>query len=334
MKRIFRFAVVVIAVLSSTVCVYSHEYEIDGNIELRLFRADRSVWKVFNGNFRVFVDGRQWLIQSTEVNDFGIPLRREVGTTNGTELFETVKPYQPFIDPPIAETLSISTRTNSLAIRPMAFAVPNGIPVGTLDSSFVGHLWLMFASGSYFASAESGKLTPVYDYSASALGDPSLQVPASWESLNGPEALPSKVVYYGSDLAPVAIYSVSETTNIGTLTVPTRFKFDQPKTHYKEVNVAVNSVRGECSRQDFKPKLGEQIVIADFRWSPEGARPREVVCYDSSTWLSVQDAKSKYLNIRTKYSGTVSNNARLIVILLLILPGIRFAYKWFQWQRK
>ena len=79
-------------------------YEVEGRIEIRLLHPNGEVWQDYKGDFRVFVNGCGWLIQTVETNDFGIPLRREIGTTNGTELFEMAVPYEPLDSPPGAAT--------------------------------------------------------------------------------------------------------------------------------------------------------------------------------------------------------------------------------------
>src|ERR1035437_9156574 len=132
----------------------AQEYEVDGNVELRLHHTDGSVWKDFKGDFKVFVKGCGWLLQINEANDFGMPLRREIGTMNGMELFEMLMPKETNSNSSLSATpIDVGSPATHKSIPQTAFGTSNSIPVGPSDSSFVGHLWLMFASACYFRSA-------------------------------------------------------------------------------------------------------------------------------------------------------------------------------------
>ena len=251
----------VLAVSALAVNLNAQEYEVDGNIELKLFRHDRSPWKDYQGSFRVYVNGCAWLIQVTETNDAGVLQRREVGTKDGKEVLEMVLPDEP-ISPSDAPLAGLKAGM----MLPTGFLSSNAIPVGNLDNSLTGHLWLMFASGCYFRTAPPGRLTPVFDWRATPAMNNRFTMKASWDLING--TLPSRVVYFESDGAPSAVYMATGFTNVGSLTLPAGFDFTQPRTGYKQVSATVTAVRPTCSRADLRPTPKQTMVMTDFRWHP------------------------------------------------------------------
>jgi beta-lactamase regulating signal transducer with metallopeptidase domain len=158
------------------------EYEVDGRIDLRLSRPDRSLLKNYQGSFRVYVKGCAWLIQVTEMNDIGgIPQRREVGTSDGKEMFEMVVPYEP-ISPSDPVVFDVNAGPPGVHMGSSGTVASSAIPVGEQDNSFTGHLWLMFASGFYFRTATSGgQLTPMFDCRATPYMNNHATMKATWE---------------------------------------------------------------------------------------------------------------------------------------------------------
>jgi hypothetical protein len=288
----------VLALFAMATTLRAQEYEVDGAIELKLTRPDGRLSKDFHGSFRVSVNGCAWLIQVTETNDWGIPLRREVGTRDGKEMFEMVVPYEP-ISPSDAVQFDVKAGQPGFQLASSGLVTSNAIPVGNLDSSFTGHLWLMFASGCYFRTAAAGQLTPVYDFRATPyVNSPRLTMKASWELTSGPAALPSRVTYFGPDGTTSAVYAASGFTNVGALTLPNGFHFTQPGTGYKEVSAVVTAVRPTCSRADLRPVLKQRIPMIDMRWYPRDLHGFNLTAYQSDHWPTVEQAQGIYYSAR------------------------------------
>jgi hypothetical protein len=310
----------VVAVLGTTFGLSAQQYEIDGKIELRLSHFDRSLWKLYDGNFRVCVNDCAWLVQITETNDFGTPHRREVGTRDGKEIFEMTVPYEPIFSSDV-----ILGSAKAGRIRPTAFLSSNTIPVGSLDSSFTGHLWLMFASSCYFRTAAPGELTPVFDYRATPSLNPSTTLKANWKLLEGPGSLPASVTYFGPDGTPSAVYTMTGFTNIGAMALPTGFHFSQPGTGYKEVSAVVTAIRPTCSLSDLRPAVKQQMIMVDLRWHPGDPGVR-FTTYTADYWPTVKQAQGIYYSTRSGAAGAPvhSPSSLMIVILvgLLIAPPV------------
>ena len=229
------------------------------------------------------------MIQTIETNDFGSALRREIGTANGTEMFELVLPYAP-LDQAVAPT-NVWGPDHVREIAKEGSAYADSIPVGGLDSSFVGHLWLMFASGNYFRTAAPGQLTPVFDYWASPMLNSSKTVKAEWELSPKQGGLPVRVRYFEQGGEPTAVYTVTASTNIGWVTIPTQVHFEQPLSHYKDVDVEVTAVR----RRLFAHKLitgdaGPAVRAGSFRIDSNHG-------YVTDHWTTLPEARAIYARL-------------------------------------
>jgi beta-lactamase regulating signal transducer with metallopeptidase domain len=273
------------------------EYEVDGRIELRLSRPDRSLLKDYQGSFRVYVKGCAWLIQVTEMNDWDIPQRREVGTSDGKEMFEIVVPYEP-ISPSDPVVFIEKAMPPGVHIEPEGTVASSAIPVGEQDNSFTGHLWLMFASGFYLRTAVSGgQLTPMFDWRATPYMNNHASKKAAWKLINTPGSLPSKVTFFEDDGTTEAVYEATGFTNVGELTLPNGFHFTEPVTGYKEVSAVVTAVRPICSRADLRPVLKQKMDIMDMRWYDEN-NGSQWPGYDADHWPTVKEAKRIYSSTR------------------------------------
>src|SRR5579871_6390737 len=123
------------------------EYEVRGRVKETIV-PPKGPNLDYSGEFTVLVRGCDWQIRTVERDAEGNVTEISVGTTNGTDLYET-------------EAHS-SSRTNTDAMdtsnqkRPpphiLAIITPGGLPQGTTDRYLIGHLWLMFASGCYWTS--------------------------------------------------------------------------------------------------------------------------------------------------------------------------------------
>ena len=286
----------ILAVFAVTVGLRAQEYEVDGTIELKLNHPDKSPWKDFQGRFRVYVNGCAWLIQVTEMNDYGIPQRREVGTADGKEVFEMVVPYEP-----LSPSDPVLVGVTNMQIAPSGLVTSSAIPVGNQDSSFTGNLWLMFASGCYFRTAAPGQLTPAFDWRATPYMNNHMTMKASWELINGPGSLPSRVTYFEPDGAISAVYTATDFTNAGAIRLPEGFNFSQPGTGYKEVTAVVTAVRPTCSRADLRPAIKQKLTMIDVRWHPDdlgGGFGGGFPAYGADYWPNVKQAQEIYYSTR------------------------------------
>ena len=260
-------------------------YEVEGKIRLGLHHLNGGTSKDYRGEFKVYVNSPGWLIQTIETNDFGVALRREIGTTNGTEMFELDLPYAP-LDMPVAPTnVWGAARSGGIGVR--GFVFPSAVPVGTLDNSFTGHLWLMFASGNYLLKAPPGQLVPVFAYNAWAGLSSSLTVKADWGVFCDHGWLPASVRYFEQGDEPTAVYKVTAATNAGSVTIPAKIHFEQPLSHHKDVDIEVTSVRAGCSLTNLLPVIQRRLVILNDRVDSRHS-------YTTNHWTTLAEARAIY----------------------------------------
>jgi len=168
-------------VVGTVISSSASEYEVKGTITQTInYRRGgdhlKDYVKQTTNEFTVYVRDCAWLIQTVENDGKGRSWQREVGSTNGTEIYE------------------FNGR--------QAFISDNGIPVDLGYEQVSGHLWLMFASQCYWDSQHTDQLTPVFDFEASVGANPNRKVTASWDMLNGPGSLPREVRYLGCGMRP------------------------------------------------------------------------------------------------------------------------------------
>jgi hypothetical protein len=278
------------------------QYEIEGVIDQTI--DDEAFPIRVTGQFKVFVRDGNWLIETIEDKQLRSSrqyLKREIGSTNGAEIFEMVTPLQPK-----------DQQTNAVPQpakngRATATVVSSAVPVGQLDGSVVGHLWLMFASGKYLGGLQTNLLTPVYDVTASAPGDPNLKYRADWELLYGPGSLPAKVTYFyearivGASNIPHAVYKATGTTNTGGLRLPTGFVFERyvggaEARVRKRATATVTAIRPVCSLDSLLPAVTSKAVVVDRRLA-QADQPVRAVSYQAlpnSSLPTVAQVKSRY----------------------------------------
>jgi hypothetical protein len=257
------------------------EYEVSGNIVQTITGPRVSVIRTTN-EFTVYVRDQAWMIQTTQNDAEGHAWKREVGSTNGTEIYES---------------------NNA-----QAFIYDAQIPVELLDKGVDGHLWLMLASGSYWNDLETDQLTPVYDFQASIGANPSRKVRAKWELLNGPGSLPREVMYFGTWGETNGLYRVTGTNSVGGKLFPSGFVFEEsrvgplnPDTFVhdmvvrKQVEAAITSVQPVCSRKTLLPvrQSGATVVIIDWRLKERGSGNNlpSYIVQDPAVWPSVEEAR-------------------------------------------
>jgi len=282
----------VLAVFAMTLGLKAQEYEVDGKIDLRLFLPDKSLANEYQGSFRVYVKGCAWLIQVTEMNNWRLPLRREVGTMDGKEMYEMVVPYEPISpsDPIVFQTNALP---QDISIARMGAVAPKAIPVGELDSSFTGHLWLMFASGFYLCTAVPGQLTPVFEWYATPHMNNDSIMKATWQLISTSGSLPSRVTFFKDNGTPEAVYEATGFTNVGALRLPNGFHFTEPGQGYKEVIAVVTAVRPICSRGDLRPALKQMAIVSDMRWYDK-KHGDQFPLYEADHWPTVKQAQKLY----------------------------------------
>jgi hypothetical protein len=253
------------------------EYEVKGTITQEITYTKMPMVRTTN-EFTVYVRDCAWLIQTVENDGNGHSWQREVGSTNGVEIYE------------------FNGR--------QAFISDTGMPVELLDKGVDGHLWLMFASQCYWANQHTDQLTPVYDWEASVGANPTWKVTAEWELLNGSGSLPQKVRYLGEWGETNGLYTVTGTNSVGGMLIPSGFIFEEcvvgglsassfvhDLVVRKRVEAKVTSVQAVCSRKNLMPVWGSgEIITVDWRLKKPGSG-HNVPSYftpESEKWPSIE----------------------------------------------
>jgi hypothetical protein len=236
----------------------------------------------------------------------------------------------------------------------MGWICSNNVPVGSGDINLNAHLWLMFASGCYFKSLATNRITPVYDCNASVSVDPKLKREARWELFSGPASLPSSVVYSGRIGVPIdAIYWATGVTNTGKLQMASGFEFERrigrgfapgPTTPGRSIpdygilsraTATVTAVRPGCSRKDLLPTAEGLISVIDERLSPITGPlgPRTYDVRDGSPWiLPVEKARKLYFTITPQQPP--SARARVVFLVAMFSVTAVFLFYTIRLKRK
>jgi hypothetical protein len=276
--------ILMMGVVGTVISSSASEYEVKGTITQTItnrssFNRDGSETRTTN-EFTVYVRDCAWLIQTVENDRKGRSWQREVGSTNGTEIYE------------------FNGR--------QAFISDNGIPVDPGYEQVSGHLWLMFASQCYWGNQHTNQLTPVFDFEASVGANPNRKVTASWDLLNGPGSLPREVRYLGEWDETNGLYTVTGTNSVGGMLIPSGFVFEErvigglsattlihELVVRKRVEATVTSVQSVCSRTNLMPDWGSgKIITVDWRLKKPGSG-NNVPSYftpESEKWPSVEEA--------------------------------------------
>ncbi len=303
------------------------EYEIEGSARFKNLDRAGNVRTELKSSFRVFVRDCGWLIEVIDLDENNDPKGgRETGSTNGAEIFTLSLPIEPRKTQTLAQAVS-GTSSNQVVRRlrrNVASIVSNSVPVSSISESVVSHLWLMFASHCYFAGLTTNQLTPVFDVTAYVLHRPDLKVPAQWELTGGTVPLPKAVTYYNETNEPPgkrAQYSATGLTNVGRMTLPTGFIFEEffGGNVRRRVDVVVTAVRPTCSEVSLLPSIQGKALVNDYRLI--GANP-PIKSFTYSTprkgWVSVQEARKVQAMQRRRGS---SRTPRWLVPLFVSLAG-------------
>ncbi len=256
------------------------EYEVDGLLTQTMFGFNGTN-RAASASFTVCVRDCGWLIRTVETNENGSVGWKEVGSTNGTEIYEC------------GGGLGGSGMV-------MGQIDPGNVPVGQLDNAVVGHLWLMFASKCYWPALTSDQLTPVYDWRASAAAAGSAfgnrqKVSADWELLKGPGSLPREVRYLDVVNRTNAIYTITGTNSAGGMLFPAGFVFQRFNGNRveKRVEVTVTAIRPVCSRAALIPLPNGRAMIIDNRLTSDV--PSHPPSYRNPVvgqWPTLEEARS------------------------------------------
>jgi hypothetical protein len=269
------------ALEGSTYSGAGYEYEVRGTITQTITDPGAPVIRTTN-EFTVCVRDRAWLILTTRDDGKAHAWHREVGSNNGTEIYDSNGRQAVIYD--------------------------TGIPVELLDKGLDGHLWLMFASGLYWTDLRTQQLVPVFDWRASVGANPNRRVSAEWELLNGPGSLPREVRYLGEWHETNGLYRISRATSVNGMLVPTGFVFEEAHVGAsrpnslvhemvvrKRVEAEVTSVQPVCSRKSLLPmqQAGGATIAVDFRLKGpnSGNQIPTYVLRGSASWPSVDEAR-------------------------------------------
>jgi hypothetical protein len=303
------------------------EYEVDGEIVQTIFTRGGGVQGFNRSEFTVFVKGCAWLVKATDPDENGVPcLARETACVNGAEVCEVDGPFDPQSVKPGMRALNVGT------------IYSNNFPVAKQDDFFIGHLWLMFASGCYFTNPSTGSLPLLF-----WAGHPPQA--AKWELIKGLGSLPSNIMYLGEiGLATNATYEATGFTNAGTVRIPAGFVFEErimldyapgliapgdsaPTYRVRKRAIAkVTAVRPVCSRSDLLPAAQGRTMVLDLRL-PESQRPTPIPFYFTENgvrWLPVEEAKAFYNS--GSVPARVSSKARWVFFASVLSISSVFLY--------
>jgi hypothetical protein len=274
------------------------EFEVEGTVVV--YSPDPRTHTTNAGpasSFKIYVKDCQWLIHLDEQGEsWEGNARREIGSTNGVEIFALDEAIER---PRVGKsTVDLSKIGPEMKLGPVytGTVVSNIVHVPTWELHVAGHLWLTFASACYFPQLKTNELTPVYDPTAAAIYSPNIKRPAKWMLLNGDGSLPGDVSYFRQDGALEARYQALERTNLFGTMVPMKILFERfegpyPNGPLKEARlrrsalITVNSVRPTCSISNFLPQVPGLAVITDFR------APGPAMVYKADHWVEWREAK-------------------------------------------
>jgi hypothetical protein len=321
--------------LGTIVKTSAAQYEVEGHIEQTIYNMDGSVQWERNRPFTVFVKDCSWLIQTTNIDENGSPVAvHETASTNGGVIYS--------VDAPLDKATPIggAPSWNDATIY------SNDVPVDPADVRYVGHLWLMFASGCHLKNLSTNRLEPVYDLNALAGVSRLLKRQARWELAGGPGSLPTNVTYFenGPESPINATYVATGVTNVGDLRIASGFVFEQragiffapgptnlgdtsPAYHIRQRAVAtVTAVRPSCSCPEFVPTaLGLTHVIDERLCGMPNPDPAMYYVFpDGVRWVSVSEAK----RLAAAQSPPKNPPSKLIVVAILLLPAAAVLLLW------
>jgi hypothetical protein len=240
---------VVLMLMTTRSALGQIQYVVKGTVTDRFYNpSSQVVQEAHRYQYEVFVSGKQWRIDLYQTDLTNNITRRTIGSDNGEEVVH----------------LAVNNRGPSFVL-----VEPQRFPVGWNTPAFV-HLWLMYASGSFFTNGVEGIEPPIYRYAYCNMR-PEVDLPNEQVivQLNGQEPkLPRLVVFYEGrfpntalqeqsgassqlpdDCYTNAIYEASDFKTVGKLQLPTkiRFKYFLDKTDGRNLNH--NSLMYSCEAE-------------------------------------------------------------------------------------
>ena len=287
--------------MASALPGWAAEYEVEGNIRETIVQNGNRGDLLCTNGFTVFVRDGAWLIRTFETNTNGAVMKRELGSTNGRDIYGITVSAQP---PAPVKPAGTNSPDPANVRRPqphnLAEITTTGIPVGNIDKYMFAQLWLMFASQSYWTHLTTNRLTPVYNFNAAAPLNPNLTVEGTWDLLGGPGSLPREVRYLGQWGETNGLYRVTGTNLVGGVLIPSRFFFEElhigpiegdsfvhSMTLRKRVDAEVVSVKPVCSLTNILPVMEDRTIIIDRRLA--GSLP-DYLNPTPDKWPTVQEA--------------------------------------------
>jgi len=232
----------------------------------------------------------------------------------------------------------------------------NTVPVGFADGEVLGHLWLMFASHTHFRTLTTNRLTPVFDYNASALSRPDLKLTGEWELAGGAIPLPRKVVYYNpggfyarnasNELAfrryggpyaegfTNAAYVATGEGKIGDCSIPMGFVFEwyvpggarrsnRDLAIRQRAVAVVNYVAPVCSRTSLLPSARAPTTVLDLRFGGSWTSPVPAAAYldtKGNRWAAVDESRRLYGQMTRPRGASPVLLGALTLLLLAPVP--------------
>lgn len=252
------------------------QYIVKGTVTDRFYNPpSQDAQETNQYRFEVFVTGKHWRIDLYQMKLTNNITRRTVGSENGNEVVH----------------LAVNNRGPSFVL-----VEPEPYPVGNNVPAFV-HLWLMYASGSFFANGIKDEEPPIYKYAYCNMR-PELDLPNEQVAvlLNEQEPkLPRYIAFYDGKLPNVslqkqlgtspqmpddfytnAIYEASDFNTVGKLQLPSKFDFRYflPKTDGRNLDgksvwysceAEVDSIDDECPKELAAIALPAHYVSQDLR---------------------------------------------------------------------
>jgi hypothetical protein len=337
------------------------EYEVKGRVNQAIYESkDNS--NLTSASFTIFVRDSSWLIETIETNEAGSITEREIGASSDGILYECEQWIGRQTVQPMAANQTNRINPYVTPSPPLAFIWSNSVPVGKTDSAVAGHLWLMFASRSYWPSLKTDQLIPVFDWQAStAAGGQDIRVKASWNLIDGLGSLPKEVRYLGHWGETNATYKITGSKHVGGIEVPTGFEFEQLRlgplnentlSHEmvvaKHVDVTITEVNPNCSKQDLLPNPNSSTIVID--WRLESDIPNRPPSYRNprgNRWPTLSESKILVSNQRAAdlrnlatakltqdpKTATEQNQNRRFALILLIAMLIAPLIIYFFWRK-
>lgn len=289
--------------------------------------------------FTVYVRDCGWLIKTTENLAGGKVALRDVGSADGTIIYDRRGAVDSAA---LQKPAGVSSPSGGTPQMNSCLVYSNCVPVSIADADMVSHLWLMFASQCYWRKQDANvtALTPVYDWTASAMTGSDIKVPGEWELLNGPGSLPREVRYLGRWGETNGLYVAHGTNLAGATLLPAGFTFEQREassiTHTmelkKRVLAEVSTAQPGCSAPSLVPGASQKTIVIDLRLPTKDLKVGRYPAYMTDAgekWPSLEEAQrlvKAHENQMLKRMPSPGNSLKklgpLVVIAFIVIAFI------------